>query len=147
MFKHQKDWQKASQILAWWNLVFLWATCQTRQRLPSNAHPSYCMQFLNNLPNIKIHYLCWSLFFTTNPPMVLSSLHKQMASSSMDWYFTFNIQRYQVLFIISLKKMTVTGQTSSYFAWQRMVDAVKVFSFFFPIVIQISCSILLMIPF
>lgn len=46
-----------------------------------------------------------------------------------------------------LHHQPTNGQTSSYFAWQRMVDAVKVFSFFFPIVIQISCSILLMIPF
>jgi len=44
----------------------------------SNAHPTYCMQFLNNLLNIKIHYSCWSLFFTNNRPMVLSLLHKHL---------------------------------------------------------------------
>ncbi|TKY53146.1 CLEC16A protein [Spatholobus suberectus] len=44
-----------------------------------------------------------------------------------------------------LHQQCTNGQTS-YFAWQRMVDAVKVLSFFFTIVIQISISILLMNP-
>jgi len=34
--------------------------------------------------------------------------------------------------------MSVTGQRASYFAWQRMVDVVKVMSYVFPFVIHIS---------
>ncbi|RZC25815.1 Protein TRANSPARENT TESTA 9 isoform D [Glycine soja] len=62
--------QQPLSIMMLWNAGWCLQKLLNFHREGLNGDNLLLFTFLNNLPNIKIHYLCWSLLFTTNPPMV-----------------------------------------------------------------------------